>query len=328
MAPHALIKKLGVQHMVFQAPIGSIASPELAASVSNAGGLGHLACTWRSRKQLQDLFKTMTSLTTRPYGVNFVMDFPIDEQLETALECGVRVISFFWGDASRYVERLRAINAVAIQVVASVDAAKRAADAGFDLIVAQGREAGGHVRGELGAMALIPQVVDAVAPCPVLGAGGIADHRGVAAAIALGACGVWVGTRFLAAFEADIHAHYRERILAATGDDTFYSYLFDIGWPNAPLRTLRNVTIADWEAAGRPDAPDRPGEGELIARRPDGSGIPRYHFGSPTRAVSGHVEAMALYAGEGVGLVRATESAAKIVEQLAAGMTSTSAKER
>jgi nitronate monooxygenase len=167
-------------------------------------------------------------------------------------------------------------------------------------------------------MALLPQVVDAVGPLPVVAAGGIADHRGVAAAAALGAAGVWVGTPFLAASEANIHGDYQARVIAASGDDTLYSELFDIGWPHAPLRTLKNTTTRLWEDAGRPAAPNRPGEGELVARRADGTEIPRYYFGSPTRDIAAGAEAMALYAGEAVGLVRQTSPAAVIVAELAA----------
>lgn len=314
------LTSLELAHSIFQAPIGSVASAELASAVSNAGGLGHLACTWRSPAQLSILFDKMRALTARPYGANFVVDFPIEERLAVALEHGVRVISFFWGDASQYLARVKSAGAVAIQVVGSIAGAKRAADAGFDVIVAQGREAGGHVCGHIGTMALVPQVVDAVAPLPVLAAGGIADRRGVAAAAALGAAGVWVGTRFLAATEANIHDHYQARVIASSGDDTLYSELFDIGWPNAPLRTLKNTTTRLWEDAGRPMAPDRPGEGEMAARRADGTEIPRYFFGSPTRDIAAGAEAMALYAGEAVGLVHRTSTAAAIVAELAGGL--------
>ncbi len=311
---------LELEFPIFQAPIGAVASPELAGAVSNSGGLGHLACTWRTPEQLNTLFERMRTLTTRPYGANFVLDFPIEEQLAVALDHGVRVISFFWADASSYLSRVRASGAVAIQVVGAIGEAKRAADAGFDLIVAQGREAGGHVRGDMGTMALVPQIVDAVAPLPVLAAGGIADRRGVAAAMALGAAGVWVGTCFLAATEANIHQHYLTSVLGSSGDDTLYSSLFDIGWPAAPLRTLKNSTTRLWEAAGRPMPPNRPGERELVARRADGSEVPRYFFGSPTRDVIEGAEAMALYAGQAVGLVRATAAAAQIVKELATGL--------
>jgi nitronate monooxygenase len=319
MTLHPTLLRLGMTGPVFQAPIGSIASPELAAAVSNAGGLGHLAFTWRPPGGLRALSDVMAGLTDRPYGANFVLDFAIEERLEAALDSGVRLISFFWGDGGRYVPRVHAAGAVAVQVVGAISEARRAAEAGFDLIVAQGREAGGHVRGELGTMALLPQVVDAVAPLPVLAAGGIADRRSVAAAQALGASGVWVGTRFLAAAEANIHPRYQDLVIASSGDDTLYSDLFDGGWPNAPLRTLRTATTDAWEAAGRPAAPQRPGEGDIVASRADGSGIARYFFSSPTRDMSGDVEAMALYAGEGVGLVRARQEAAAIVADLAAG---------
>ncbi|MFZ0017572.1 MAG: nitronate monooxygenase [Acetobacteraceae bacterium] len=212
---HPTLQRLWISEPIFQAPIGGVASPELAAAVSESGGFGQLACTWRSVEQLDALFRRMASLTSRPYGVNFVLDFPIAAKLEATLAHEVAAISFFWGDGSAYVDRVKAAGALAIQVAGSIAEAKRSAAAGFDLIVAQGVEAGGHVRGELGLMALVPQVVDAVAPVPVLAAGGIADARGVAAALALGAKGVWVGTRCLAAEEANIHRAYRDRVFAS-----------------------------------------------------------------------------------------------------------------
>ena len=228
---HPTLQRLWISEPIFQAPIGGVASPELAAAVSEFGGFGQLACTWRSVEQLDALFRRMASLTSRPYGVNFVLDFPIAAKFEATLAHEVAAISFFWGDGSAYVDRVKAAGALAIQVAGSIAEAKRSAAAGFDLIVAQGVEAGGHVRGELGLMALVPQVVDAVAPVPVLAAGGIADARGVAAALALGAKGVWVGTRCLAAEEANIHRAYRDRVFAV---------------------------------AGEPRAPDRPGEGDVV----------------------------------------------------------------
>jgi nitronate monooxygenase len=312
-------ERLKLTHPIFQAPIGSVASPELAAATSNAGGLGHLACTWRSPDQLQQLFETMRTLTDSLWGANFVLEFPIEDQLSVALSHGVRAISFFWGDGGRYVPAVKAAGAIAIQVIGSIHEAKRAADAGFDLIVAQGREAGGHVWGDLGTMTLLPQVVDAIAPLPVLAGGGIADRRGVAAALALGAAGVWVGTRFLAAEEANIHPRYQELVLAASGDDTLYSEVFDVGWLNAPLRTIRNKTTRAWLDAGRPAPPNRPGEEERVAQRADGSTIVRYSFSAPTREAVGDIEAMALYAGEGVGMVKSREPARVIVSDLAAG---------
>jgi NAD(P)H-dependent flavin oxidoreductase YrpB (nitropropane dioxygenase family) len=170
-------------------------------------------------------------------------------------------------------------------------------------------------------MTLVPQIVDAVTPLPVLAGGGIADRRGVKAAIDLGASGVWVGTRFLAAQEANIHPDYLAYVLASSGADALHSQVFDLGWPNAPLRSLKNPTTSNWEAAGRPLPPHRPGEGEIVAERADGSKIPRYHFSAPTREIVGDAGAMALYAGQAVGLVTAVAPARIIVEELASAMT-------
>lgn len=316
----AAFRHLDLAHPIFQAPIGGIAGPDLAAAVSNAGGLGHLACTWTPPDQLRAAFAAIRKQTARPFGANFVLDFPIADRLALALDEGVQAISFFWGSGAAHIDGVKAAGAVAIQVVGSIAEARVAAAAGFDLIVAQGQDAGGHVRGGVGTFALVPQVVDAVGSIPVLAAGGIGDARGVAAALALGAAGVWVGTRFLAAAEADIHPGYRDRLLTATGDDTVYSELFDIGWPAAPMRTLKNPATAAWEAAGRPVAPHRPGEGEAIGRRADGTAIPRYSFSSPVRTAEGGIDEMALYAGAGVGLVTRVEPAADIVRQLAAAI--------
>lgn len=316
----SLCARLGVEVPIFQAPIGAPASIELAASVSNAGGVGHVACTWRSPAETRDLLRSLRALTSHRFGANFVLAFPIEERLSVALEHGVGIVSFFWGDATRFVERVKAAGAFVIQIVGSVDEAKRAADAGIDAIVAQGREAGGHVRGDMSTMTLVPSVIDAVEPLPVLAAGGIADRRGVAAALALGAAGVWVGTRFLAALETNIHPVYRELVLAASGADTIYSQVFDVGWPNAPLRTLRNRTIRAWQAARESEAPEKPEKDHLFAQRPDGAQIPRYHFASPTRDTVGDIEAMAHYAGEAVGLVQRSQPAADIVADLAMGL--------
>jgi NAD(P)H-dependent flavin oxidoreductase YrpB (nitropropane dioxygenase family) len=165
-------------------------------------------------------------------------------------------------------------------------------------------------------MPLVPATVDAVAPVPVLAGGGIADGRGVAAALALGAQGAWIGTRFLLADEAAIHDGYRELLLDAGTSDTVHSSLFDIGWPDAPHRTLRNSTYDAWESAGRPAAGDRPGEGEAVAQKPDGAPVVRYASQTPSRGIDGDVEAMSTWAGQGVGLARRVQPAAEIVREL------------
>src|SRR3984893_3693114 len=212
----ALCNRLGIELPIIQAPIGGVVGPMLAAAVSNAGGLGMLV-PWRAdidtvRRQIRET----RALTSRPFGVNLNLEFPQEERLATCLEAGVPVISFFWRDPSSLVPRAKAGGAIVLHTVGSVADAKRAVNCGVDIVVAQGWEAGGHVRGTVATMPLVPAVVDAVGSVPVVAAGGIADGRGFAAALALGACGAWIGTRFLASNEVAIHPHYRERLLAAT----------------------------------------------------------------------------------------------------------------
>ena len=163
----------------------------------------------------------------------------------------------------------------------------------------------------------MPAVVDAVAPMPVIAAGGIVDGRGLAAVLALGASAAWVGTRFLFAAETRTHPVYRELLTAAVETDTVHSTLFDGGWPDAPHRTLRNSTTIAWEGAGRPPPGRRPGEGEVIATV-GGQPIRRFDSASPRDAVIGDVEAMSLWAGQGVGLIRTVEPAGDIVREMAA----------
>ena len=200
--------------------------------------------------------------------------------------------------------------------VGSVSEAREAVAAGADVIVAQGWEAGGHVRGTVSTLVLVPAVVDAVAPIPVAAAGGIADGRGIAAALALGAAGVWLGTRFVASDEALAHPVYKQRLLAADVDDTVHSTLFDVGWPNAPHRTLRNSTIDMWQQAGRAPSGQRPHEGEVIAHTVEGTPVVRYSSSLPLEGLQGDAEALALYAGQSVGLVKDIQPAASIMQRL------------
>lgn len=187
------------------APMGLSASLELAAAVSNSGGLGLIAMAPRLPADIPTVLNQMRALTSKPFGINFVppLDSPerLHEKLQACLEWGVKIVTF-WGKADEYVEQAHRAGALVTYTVGSVSEAHDAAAAGADVIVAQGWEAGGHVRGTITTLALVPAVVDAVSPIPVVAAGGIADGRGVAAALALGASGVWIGTRFLASTEA------------------------------------------------------------------------------------------------------------------------------
>jgi len=257
------------------------------------------------------------ALTSKPFAVNLNLEFPQEERLDACLQEGVPIISFFWREPSALVARAKAGGATVLHTVSTAKEALQAVECGVDVVVAQGWEAGGHVRGMVATMPLIPAVVDAVGPIPVIAAGGIADGRGLAGARALGASGAWIGTRFLASEEVAIHPHYRERLLRAKEGDTIYlEELFDIGWPKAPHRVLRNSTVAHWEAAGRPETGKRPGEGEVVATSKSRGPIVRYRSYTPAADVDGDIDALALWAGQSVGLVHKIQPAAEIVLEI------------
>jgi NAD(P)H-dependent flavin oxidoreductase YrpB (nitropropane dioxygenase family) len=305
---------LGIKTAIVQAPIGSASTPALAAAVSNAGGLGTLALSWIPDGHVEDVVQEAASLTQRPFGVNLVLAWPQHDRLQRCLEAGVRVVSTSWGDPSPYVDDIHAAGALHVHMVGSARDAVAAVAAGADAIVAQGWEAGGHVIGEVTTMALVPAIVDAIDPVPVVAAGGIADGRGIMAALALGASGVWLGTRFLLAEEALVHDRYRQSLIESREDDTVHSRLFNIGW-DAPHRTLKNSTTIRWEEAGRPETGHRPGEGEIIASRP-GQDVVRYEDALPLPDLLGEVEALPMYAGQSVGLVDAIVPARDIIQTL------------
>ena len=310
-------KRLGIEVPIIQAPMGGAVGPAIAAAVSNAGGLGTLALWGADIQRLRQLVRETRALTAKPFAVNLNLEFPQDERLDACLQEGVPVISFFWGDPSGLVTRAKSAGATVLHTVGTAEEARRVVASGVDVVVAQGWEAGGHVRGKVATMPLIPAVVDAVGPVPVFAAGGIADGRGLAAALALGASGAWIGTRFLASNEVTIHPRYRERILQATEDDTVYlEELFDIDWPKAPHRVLRNSTVDAWEAAGRPATGERPGEGEVVANSKSRGPIVRYRSYTPAADAEGDIDALSLWAGQSVALVHKQQPAAEIVREI------------
>ncbi|MGK7870697.1 NAD(P)H-dependent flavin oxidoreductase [Falsiroseomonas sp. E2-1-a20] len=318
----ALTERLGIELPIVQAGLGAAGRPRLAAAVSAAGALGMLSglgafSTDAVRREIGEV----RGLTDRPFGVNLLLNASrdgLEARLAACLEERVPVVSFFWGDPTPYVEACHRVGALVLMSVGSVEEALRAAAAGVDIVAAQGWEAGGHVRGEVSTLALVPRAVDAVAPLPVLAAGGIADGRGLAAALALGAAGAYVGTALLVADEASVHPHYRARLLAATEANTVHTELFDGGFGREPHRVLRNSTLTAWEAAGRPPTGQRPGEDQMVAASPRGP-IPRYRAEVASADVGGDVEAMPLWAGQGVGLAALVRPAAEIVVEMAAG---------
>lgn len=311
-----LCELIGIELPIVQAPISY--APALAAAVSNAGGLGMIQLSWLEPDAARAVIRETRRLTVKPVGVNLVLEWPQDERLELALEEGVRIVSLFWGDPSPYAGRVHDAGGLVVCAVGTVAEARDAVEAGADAVVAQGWEAGGHVRSEVATFPLVPAVVDAVAPVPVVAAGGIADGRGLAAALALGAAGAWVGTRFVASEEAGLDPIHKERIVGASEADTVYSSLFDGDWSDAPHRTLRNSTVRRWEEAGRPATGRRPGEGEVVATAPDGSPIVRYASSDPELGATGDLEALALYAGQSAGLVHEVLPAGEIVRKMAA----------
>jgi nitronate monooxygenase len=304
---------LGIDQPIVQAPIAQV--PALAAAVSNAGALGTVALAWAD--DAGAVVRETAALTQRPFGGNFVLTEDHHRRLDQALEAGLRIVTFLWGDPSGYVGPVHDAGGIVVHTVGSAEEARRAVGSGVDVIVAQGWEAGGHVWGTIATLPLVPAVVDAVAPVPVIAAGGIGDARGVAAVLALGAQAAWLGTRFLMAEEMPIHEDYRRRLVAAAETDAQrYPNLYSFGWPDSPHRALRNSTADAWEAAGRPPLAQRPGYGDVIAHFASGEAIVRYEPAPPMTGTTGQIEALSMWAGQSVALARKTQPAADIVAEL------------
>jgi NAD(P)H-dependent flavin oxidoreductase YrpB (nitropropane dioxygenase family) len=308
---------LGIDQPIVQAPMSAV--PELAAAVSNAGALGTLALTWSD--PAGDVVRETAALTGRPFAGNLIINTDQHDRLESALEAGLRIVSLMWGDPTDYVKQVHDANAILLHTVGSAEQARQAVASGVDVIVAQGWEAGGHVWSRVATLPLVPAVVDAVTPVPVIAAGGIGDARGVAAVFALGAQAAWLGTRFLMADEMPTHEDYRHRLIAAAETDAqWYPDLYAVGWPDAPHRVLSNSTAKTWEAAGRPPLGSRAGEGDVIARFGDGEEILRYEPGAPMAGTTGDIEALSMFAGQSVALVRQRQPAAEIVAELVSAL--------
>ena len=304
---------LGIEQPIVQAPIAEV--PRLTAAVSNAGALGTITLTWSA--DVGATVRETAALTARPFAGNLVLTEDQHHRLDQALEAGLRIVSFLWGDASGYVKPVHDAGGIVMHTVRSAEEARRAVASGVDVIVAQGWEAGGHVWGTVATLPLVPAVVDAVAPVPVIAAGGIGDARGVAAVLALGAQAAWLGTRFLLAEEMPIHEEYRRRLIAAAETDPqWYPNLYDVGWPDSPHRALRNSTATAWDAAGRPPDAQRPGQGDVIAHFASGEAIVRYEPALPMAGTTGDIEALSMWAGQSVALATQPQSAADIVAEL------------
>lgn len=328
----SLCEALGIEYPVLSVGFGAGARAELVAAVSNAGGLGVLGASGMSPESLRAEVDRTRALTPRPFGINLIIaedpDADVEEdrrffsaQIAAAAEAGAVAVVLFWGDAAPLMATAREGGVKVLIQVGSLEEAKAAVEAGVDAVIAQGREAGGHVRGSTSIWKLIPPVVEAAKPTPVLASGGIGDGVGLARSLRLGAQGVSLGTRFVASDEANVHPGYKSRIVSSQGADTVFTEdLYEVGWPGAAHRTLRNLTFAEWDAAGRPPSGARPGEGTSIGRRRLASGEvvewPRYAVGMATPEFDGDIEYAPLWAGESCSAVNDIKPAARIVEDL------------
>jgi NAD(P)H-dependent flavin oxidoreductase YrpB (nitropropane dioxygenase family) len=283
-------------------------NPDLVMAVSNAGGLGVQGCAGRPPADIAGLASTIRAgATGKPFGLNLLLFMANDAAVDAVLAARPPVFSTAWPtpehDLAQLFARAHEIGAVVMHMVSTVHDARRAADAGVDVVVAQGSEGGGHV-GLMGSMVLVPQVVRAVAPLPVLAAGGIADGAGLAAALMLGAEGVLLGTRLLATPEAPLPEGFKEAICRSDGHDTLLTELPDViseqVWPGAFARVMRTPFIQEW--LGR--------EGEVRQRRAE-------LLRRVQRArQEGDVDNGTLLIGQDAGLIDRIEPAGEIVQRL------------
>ena len=298
--------------------------PELAIAVCKAGGLGSIGVGFTPGEMLRGYIRTIREATDAPFNINFITYFGNDEQVRVAAEEKVPVVSFHWGHPSaEHVALFREAGCSIWVQVGTVADGVEAAGYGADVIVAQGWEAGGHNYGGMGSMALIPAMVDAVGDrAMVLGAGGIADARAAAAALVLGADGVWVGTRLVASAEAYVHPEHHRRLVAAGGEDTTRTGVFGPEMPDFnPMRLLKVRVTEEFEGRLQEVPQERSGEpviGETIL-----FGQPhtkhRFDVILPTEDTTGDFEEMAWLAGQGVGQVREIRPAGEIVEDMMSG---------
>ena len=283
---------------VFQAAMAGLSGPELVAEVSNAGGLGHLGALRVPPKTLRQWIDQTRQLTNKSFGVNLVPQYGGPEVFEAALsvvlETKPKVLSLFYGDFKDTIPRARDAGIITMVQVGSVKEARKAVRDGADILIAQGIEAGGHIRGRTGLMALLPAVVDIAEGRPVIAAGSINDSRAVHAALALGADGVWCGTAFLACEETNIHDVYRRRLIEADTDSPKFMTGYSYGWKyGTPHRVI-------------------PGPGGWNLLRFVGGGARRIE-------TSKRAEGLSLYAGQGVGFMTEVTRAKDVVSKLAEG---------
>lgn len=320
-----LTERYGVELPFVSAGMGFIASPPLAAAVSNAGGLGQLACGAASPQVLGEAIEATRARTDRPFGVNLIIEttafgpLTTEAHVQVCIEQRVPFVVFFWTPPPpEWIRRLKGARSDVWLQTSSVRTAEAAVASGVDIIIAQGSEAGGHNRSATGLFTLLPRMVDAVNPAPVLAAGGVADGRGMAAALCLGAAGVCVGTRLLATVEANAHEEYKRRIVKATEEDIARTCIFGPEWPDAPMRVIRNRVVREWagkdtKTPPQPDPPQTIGKTVIGGRE---YAMPKFSAILPTPETTGDLEEMCLAAGESAALTTAITTAQEAVQAI------------
>ncbi|WP_247232290.1 nitronate monooxygenase family protein [Telluribacter sp. SYSU D00476] len=295
-------------------------SPDLAIAVCKAGGIGAIAMGPLPAEAVRFLIREVKKATDRPFHVNFITFLTDEEKIRVCVEEQVPIVSFHWGHPPKaYIDVLHEAGIQVWEQVGSVADARTAVADGIDLIIAQGAEAGGHNYGTLPTFVLVPEVVEAVKPTPVLAAGGITTGRQVAAALCLGAVGVWVGTRLLASQEAFIHPDYKSRLTQATGTDTCLTSIFGPEMVDFnPMRVLKNGVVTEFQ--GKEHLVPATTENEPVIGKTSLFGqeqtLKRFSSFVPMPTTEGDLEEMALLAGQGVGLVQDIQPVETIITTL------------
>jgi enoyl-[acyl-carrier protein] reductase II len=298
MVMNRVCSLLNIKYPIIQGGMAWVATAELAAAVSNAGGLGLIAGGNAPADIVREQIRKAKELTDKPFGVNVMLLSPyVDEVMDVIYEEKVSVITTGAGNPAKYMERLKEIGTKIIPVVPSVALAKRMEKCGADAIIVEGTEAGGHI-GELTTMALIPQIVDSVS-IPVIGAGGIADGRGMAATFALGAEGVQIGTRFVCSTECTAHDNYKEAIIKAKDRDAVVSGRST----GHPVRALKNKLIKEML--------------KLEKEGVDPAKIEEIGLGALRRAViDGDMENGSIMAGQVAAMIKEIKPCKDIIEEI------------
>jgi NAD(P)H-dependent flavin oxidoreductase YrpB (nitropropane dioxygenase family) len=318
-----LTERFGCRHPLASAGMAFAGgTADLALGVCAGGGIGAMGVGFTPAELLRAIIHEIRAATDAPFNINFITCFDNDAQIRVCAEEKVPVASFHWGHPSPAHLKLLIDAGVSVwEQVGNVDAAKQAVGDGIEVIVAQGWEAGGHNYGGLPTMVLVPEVLDAASPALVLAAGGIVDGRGVAAALSLGADGVWVGTRLVATIEAAVHAEHKRRIVEGKGEQTVRSSIFGSEWPHFnPMRVLRNRVVDEWSdrLAEIPMVrDDLPVIGRTIFLGQEME-LRKFNVILPTSETEGDWEEMPWLAGQGVGLIHGVQPAKDVVETMMA----------